>query len=332
MLKATTDDFVAVWQRLRSPAKVAQHFKMRVEAVHARRRRVELKLGIKLPVDREGLRGLVGPNAERSQRRDADAERRHTSTEYTATDTVRDGTVIVFNDAHYWPNLVTEAHKALVRLARKLKPEIIVANGDVLDGAAISRHPRMGWESRPTVKQEIETVCTRMKEVELAAPRARLVRTIGNHDLRFESYLSANAPEIEGLHGTLLVDYLPKWRPCWALHINAEADGWTVIRHVHVAGGIHSAYNSTVRAGTHYVHGHLHKLNITPFGDYRGRRYGVDAGTLADPDGPQFRYTQGGPLNWCSGFVVLTYRDGRLLMPEVCEVLGGTAYFRGERA
>jgi hypothetical protein len=32
-----------------------------------------------------------------------------------------------------------------------------------------------------------------------------------------------------------------------------------------------------------HVHGHLHKLQVTPWADYRGRRYGVDTGTMAEP-------------------------------------------------
>ena len=37
-------------------------------------------------------------------------------------------------------------------------------------------------------------------------------------------------------------------------------------------------------------------------------------------------------LFWASpaGWVVLTVRNGRLLQPEMCEVLDGVAYFRGE--
>ena len=221
------------------------------------------------------------------------------------------------------------AHTALVKVIKQLKPDLVIANGDLFDGARISRHPRAGWEQRPSVKEEIEVVCLRMREIEKAAKGAQLIRTLGNHDSRFENYIAANAPELEGVHGTSLFDFLPAWRGSWAVHLNPGDDGWTVVRHVHVAGGIHSAYNSTVRAGTHYVHGHLHKLQVTPFGDYRGRRYGVDTGTLADPDGQQFAYTQAGPLNWCSGFAVLTYAGGRLLIPELVEVIHGQAWFRG---
>lgn len=325
------EEFLATWKRLQSPVKVAKALNILPNQVYRRRASLERKYGLMLktveakPVNRRGMKSDVRKRIE------ATAEKRFTHLETDIREQVTDGTVVVFSDAHYWPGIVTVAHRALVAVIEQLQPELVIANGDVLDGATISRHPRIGWEARPSVKEEIEALCARMREIELAAPNARLIRTVGNHDSRFENYISANAPALEGVHGTSLFDFLPHWRGTFCLHLNPEQDGWTVVRHVHVAGGIHSAYNSTVRAGTHYVHGHLHKLQVTPFGDYRGRRYGVDTGTLADPKGPQFTYVQGGPLNWCSGFAVLTYRGGRLLLPELVEVIDGVAWFRGEK-
>ena len=325
--KLTDQEFVRMWNLHGSALKMARAMKMAPKCVYDRRRSIETRLGIVLKA--ASGRRTGGPLTEKADRAAALAEQRFTHLEPEMQLEVRDGVVLVFSDAHYWPGIVTPAHQALVTLAKRLKPAAIIANGDVLDGATISRHPRAGWEQRPSVAQEIEALCARMREIEKAAPGAELIRTLGNHDSRFENYIAANAPALEGVHGTSLFDFLPRWRGGYVLHVNQGTDGWTVIRHVHVAGGIHSAYNSTVRAGTHYVHGHLHKLQVVPFGDYRGRRYGVDTGTLAEPSGPQFAYVQGGPLNWCSGFAVLTYRDGRLLQPELCEVVDGVAWFRG---
>ena len=58
----------------------------------------------------------------------------------------------------------------------------------------------------------------------------------------------------------------------------------------------------------------------------------MQTGAIADVSGPQFGYTEDNPTAWCSGFAVLTFdKDGRLLMPELCEVIDGVAYFRGQR-
>lgn len=59
--------------------------------------------------------------------------------------------------------------------------------------------------------------------------------------------------------------------------------------------------------------------------------YWVDTGTLSDLDGPQFNYNEDNPGNHRSGFAVLTFRDGKLLMPELVQVWGDDAVeFRGE--
>ena len=80
--------------------------------------------------------------------------------------------------------------------------------------------------------------------------------------------------------------------------------------------------------------GHDHMLKVTPLADYWGIRYGVQTGTLAVPYEPQFvHYTEDNPVNWTSGFVILTFRNGKLLWPEVVHVLDeerGTFEFRGE--
>src|SRR5690606_40924274 len=83
------------------------------------------------------------------------------------------------------------------------------------------------------------------------------------------------------------------------------------------------------KAGCHYVHGHLHRLNVHTLATFAGYRYSVDAGSLADPKSNGFDYMEGNAEH-CQGFAVLTYRDGRLLMPELCYVQDGVAYFRGQ--
>lgn len=323
----TDEEFIAAWRRFQRPSKVADALGMSTRGVFERRRSIEAKHGVALPslVKKNG-----GPTNDAARRADTIAATRAEQYEGEMHDTITDGVVLVASDCHYWPGIVTEAHQAFVRLAKLLKPRIIVLNGDILDGARISRHPRIMWEKQPLLKDEIHAVQDRCGEIERAAGEAKLVRTIGNHDARFENYLSGRVTEVEGMPGSTLLDYLPKWRAGWALHLNARTDSWVCIRHRPVVGGIHAAVNSTLKAGVSYVHGHLHQLKVTPWADYRGRRYGVDTGTMADITGPQFTYIEAGPVNWASGFAVLTFRAGRLLPPELVVVDGGQAWFRGE--
>lgn len=78
--------------------------------------------------------------------------------------------------------------------------------------------------------------------------------------------------------------------------------------------------------------GHDHSGKVTPFTDYNGTRFGVSIPALADVYGPQFvDYTEDNARNQRSGFVVLTFRDGRLMWPEIVHVIGkDEVEFRGE--
>src|SRR5258708_5476458 len=103
---------------------------------------------------------------------------------------IRDGVAIVFSDAHYWPQQqASTAHRALVRLCGRLNPTLIVANGDILDGARISKHARIGWQKCPKLSDELATCKARLREIEHAAPNADKVWPLGNHDARFETSL-----------------------------------------------------------------------------------------------------------------------------------------------
>ena len=323
-------EFVEAWRRFNKASLVAKHFKMNVRSVYERRRIVEQRYGISLVSDQKSVPSSSIKN-KIGDRLNELAKIRQENYKTEMFDTVTDGVVLIASDCHYWPGIVTKAHQAFCKLAKQLSPKMVILNGDILDGARISRHARIMWEKQPQMKDEIAAVQDRCAEIERAAGKAKLIRTIGNHDARFENYLSSRVGELEEMTGMTLLDYLPRWRAGWCVHLNNHTDGWTTIRHRPVAGGVHSAYNSTLKAGVSYVHGHLHKLQVTPWADYRGRRYGVDTGTMAEPYGPQFNYTEAGPVNWASGFAVLTFHKGKLLQPELCVVEHGDAWFRGKK-
>lgn len=240
---------------------------------------------------------------------------------------VRDGTVLVGSDSHYHPGIISTAHRGFVAFAKELKPKAIIKNGDELDGAKISRYAPIGWENRPDLKSEVEAVRDRLGEIEKASPSSKMLWPCGNHDARFETRLATLAPEYAKIHGVHLKDHFPMWRPCWQVLINNTV----VVKH-RLKGGVHATRNNTLTAGKTIITGHLHSLKVAPFTDYNGTRWGVDCGTIADPYGPQFyNYVETNPLDWRSGFVVLTFRNGEMLWPEVAFVKApGAIDFRGE--
>ena len=315
-LKLTDKEFREAWIAAGGQAAVLakQCGYSSVRGIYERRNSLEKKHGWHLPSGGRGYgynRGDAGgPQNDYLQRITVDG--------FT-------GTAVVFSDAHYWPTQeATIAHRALVEVVKEIKPSLIIGNGDIFDGAKLSRFPRNGWEYQPKVKDELEAAKGRLSEIRPG--KARRIRTIGNHCIRFDKHLAANAGDLEGIYGTRLKDHLPGWEECVSVFIN----GHTMVKH-RFHGGIHAAYNNTLKAGTNIVTGHTHMLEVKPWSDYRGRRYGVQTGALADVDGPQFGYTEDNPTPWCSGFAVLTFdKSGRLLYPELAEVIDGACYFRGQ--
>lgn len=300
MPAATCSDaeFIELFKTHQSAAKVADILGISRRAVYDRRRSVEVRHNTPL--------GATDSRAKQfSHLQPIEYKRDHNLG-------ILNGTVVLFSDAHFWPGERTTAYRGLLHLIRELQPKVVICNGDAFDGARISRYPRIGWDSTPSVVEELKAVEAALGEIEDAAGKAKLIWPLGNHDARFENRLASNAPEFEGVKGFHLKDHFAAWTPCWACWINDN----TVAKH-RFKGGIGATRNNTIHAGVNIFTGHLHQGRYQPFSDYNGTRYGVDCGTLTDVPGRQtVHYTEMNPLDWRSSFVVATFHDGRLLEPQ----------------
>lgn len=309
--KVSDDEFIRIWNKHCSPQRVAEEVGVHVRNVQERRRSLENKYKIILETSR-----TISP-------------KHHELADHHGITNLQidDGVVLVASDCHYWPGIITTAHTAFVQMCKEMKPKAVILNGDVLDGARISRHPPIGWEQRPSLIQELECCQQRLTEIEEAAPNAKKVWTLGNHDARFETRLATVAPEYARVHGVHLKDHFSLWTPAWSCWINDDV----VVKHRY-KGGVHATHNNTVSAGKTMVTGHLHSLKVTPYSDYTGTRWGVDTGTMAPIYGPQTSdYCETNPVSWRQGFAVLTFHRGKLLWPELVHVCDkNQVEFRGK--
>lgn len=301
----TDEEFISLFCRL-GATKAAQHLGISERKIYARRRRIEARLQYR--IDPPTTIGTAPLNHSPRARLD-----------------VEDGVVLVASDCHYWPGPSSPGHRAFVQACKMFRPSLraVVLNGDVYDGAAISRHPPINYSEQPSVKEEIEACQERLGEIEEAAGKVPKYWTLGNHDARFEARLAQVASEYKGvLPG--LKDHFPLWEPCWSLWINNSV----VIKH-RWKGGIHAGWNN-LTSGKHMVTGHTHQLAVNVLTNYAGTFFGVQTGTLADTFGPQFDYVEDNPRNWRVGFAVLTFKGGRLLWPELAHVISpDEVEFRG---
>ena len=311
MKRLTDYEFIDLWHQLKSPTLISKKLGIDVRNIHQRRRNLENKYKIRLISNSSNSQEYYV--RDHMSRMDVDID---------------NATIFVASDAHYWPDQISVAHQAFVKLVKKHKPDIVVMNVDAFDGASISRYPKAGYATfeMPTVKQELEAVSDRLGEIEKVAGNAKLVFTMGNHDQRFEAKLANQAPEFQGVAGFSLKEHFPRWLFCMSMMVNKNL----MVKH-RFANGLHATYNNAMKAGVSMTTGHLHRLQATIVSDYNGSRWGIDTGTLCETDGDQMAYGETNPSNHCSGFAVLTIVNGRLIQPEFCAVLDGHAYFRGEQ-
>lgn len=301
------------------PAALSKKYGMSNRAVYSRRKRVEARYGTT----------LVPPRRHAMNSRKQYAHRVNLD--------ILNGIVLVGSDAHIWPGALTTAMRAFIRFCggvpgSSLPIRAVIMNGDVMDFPQISRHDPIGWEDHPTVADELAAAQAVLRQIEDAVPRnCKLAWSAGNHDMRMESRIASLAPEMARVKGVHLKDHFgERWTPCWSVFINDDVRG-VVVKHRY-SGGVNATRNNALKSGRSIVTGHLHSANVRGLTDYNGTRWGVDTGCLAEPSAQAFvNYTEDAPLDWRSGFAVLTFVDGILLQPELCLTFApGVVQFRGE--
>ena len=246
-------------------------------------------------------------------------------------DMKRDYTVLIGSDKHNKPGHRPMAYRAFLAAAAELKPDVIVINGDWFDFPTIGRHHRIGWEERPSLRDELEDGISCLKEIQDASPKSKRYFNLGNHDMRFDGFISNRSPELEGLEGMHLEDHLPNWKIGLSVVFN---DILIVLHRWH--NGTHGGYNDTLKGGVNTATGHDHKLNVRPYTDYNGIRYGIKTGTLSDLHDSPFLYTENSPCDWQPGFAIVTVSQD-IIIPHVCPVVikkthpkYGKAHFHGK--
>jgi hypothetical protein len=303
--RLTEKQFIECWNRHLSPNGVSKETGMALSNINRRRKFLEKKHAIRLPVH--------DPNRPKYNSAIVTDDRVEVKLK------ISDGVILVINDIHYWPGQTPTMHRAFCHMAKKLKPFAVVINGDAFDGASNSRWAGIGWEKKPDVKEELEVCQDRLGEIFKSCGNAKRIWTLGNHDMRFETFLAANANQYKGIDGFHLKDHFPEWTPAWFVTVNDGEPSHTEIRH-REKGGIHASWNNAMGAGVTIVTGHDHTADVRRIENRRGYHYGMRTGMGADSArDPQFvNYLEGRkPNTWTSAFGVLTYRNGRLMQPEL---------------
>ena len=326
-------EFIEKWQKYPSPTALATHLKINIRAVMNRRRSIEIRHNIKLETDfsfkqEKSKEYIEKTKAEKAKRQELLQERLDATTHSVRRGMeLEKGRVIIFSDAHFTENTTT-AFKALLKFIEHFKPKAIICNGDAFDGAVLSRFPKINFDRQPSVLDELNYCKTHLDAIEAVRPAGcRLIWTLGNHDMRYEAALVARAPEFSGVDGFSLKYHFPNWETCWSFWVNDD----TVIKHRH-KGGRYAGYQNVQASFCNIFTGHTHVLTCSPISTFDQKTFwGVQTGTLADPNDESFSYTEDNAKDWRQGFIMASWERGQLLMPEMIMAYGeDEVMFRGE--
>ena len=332
-LYLSDQDFADKWKEFPSPMLMAREMKSSPRSIQNRRRSVEIRLGIKLDtlINLRDDHNIV-QKAHKAERIKKLQELNQSRLEMASKNVrkgmaIDNGRVIIFSDAHF-SDYTTSGFKALIKFIEHFKPKAIICNGDAFDGAVLSRFPQINYEKKPSVLDELGYCKTHLDAIEKVRPAGcKLIWSMGNHDMRYESFLVSRASEYAGVDGFSLKDHFPNWDTCWSYWLNED----TVVKHRH-KGGRYAGYNNVQASFCNIFTGHTHVLTCSPISTFDQKTYwGVQTGTLADINADSFSYTEDVAKDWRQGFIMASWHNGRLLMPEMIMVCGeDEVEFRGE--
>ena len=140
--KISDEEIIAAFEQYGSPQRIAEHFRVNVRKIYERRKNIERQHEITLgsfAAPQKTIQQTLIPQNKR-----------------IIEHSVENGQVFIASDAHYWPGEVSVGHKAFVTLLKQYKPNTVIMNGDVFDGARTSRHEGLYKHETPTAKRSEE--------------------------------------------------------------------------------------------------------------------------------------------------------------------------------
>lgn len=171
--------------------------------------------------------------------------------------------VLVLSDLHF-PYHSKEAIDAAVAYGRKLKPDVLLINGDFLDFHRISRFQQD--PNKRTLREEIETGKKALAWLRSQFPKARFIYKIGNHDQRWDHFIWNRAAELFDLENVQLHNVLDfEEHGIERVNDNIIMCGQLAVLHGHefgksgIAAPVNPARGAFLRTGHTVLIGHLHR-------------------------------------------------------------------------
>lgn len=218
---------------------------------------------------------------------------------------------LVVNDLHIPLHDEGLVELVMFKIGKKIKPDVIFLNGDIIDNFSISR-----YEKHPSIRlgldQEISAVRTFLQRLRATYPKARIVYIWGNHEFRFDTYITENASELYGLV------HLDKLLGCQELGIevvkSVYRENWyrwgdLYIGHFDTCGTLAgSTAQKLLRSkGVSVLQGHVHRCGASSIALMDRTLYAYENGTLCDVS----KQTYAKKPDWSASFAIVYLVKGR---------------------
>lgn len=245
-------------------------------------------------------------------------------------------TAVVVSDIHA-PYHDEDAVSIAQQVTKDLQPNILVANGDIVDGYPISR-----FLKDPTrldgLQDELNTASTILKGFRDASPKTKRFMTEGNHEARLHKTIATMDGPARELARLNSFQEAMSWKTL--LNLDTLGYQWVgesdqpavnIIPQVLVKHGsvvrkysgytAKGEYENYHRSGTS---GHTHRLSQYYHTSLGEPHLWVETGCLCNLKPDYVRFP-----NWQQGFAVFSWVGDSLPSVELVHIVKGRAVFRG---
>ncbi|MCG3174649.1 MAG: hypothetical protein GMKNLPBB_02909 [Myxococcota bacterium] len=256
---------------------------------------------------------------------------------------MRAKTLLAFGDVHI-PHQNAQAVEVFCLAAERIKPDLIVCLGDILDCGQFSSHPPTYGVPETDYHDDLKVANALLDRLQACCHR--LVMVEGNHEYRLDRWAAQTcegrgaysmlAPRLQLSKGRSKFTYVPYGSataryPHYAINSRIIAvHGWSYARHA-------TKHHLQISQGKSVIHGHTHRAdssiiqNIWSPGSVIQARSG---GCLCKPVP---LYGTGRPVEWVNGFILgylgrrsdtlytIPIMDNRCILPDGAEITGVAA-------
>lgn len=243
-------------------------------------------------------------------------------------------TAVVFNDIHF-PYESRNAVSILIKTFRLVKPEIVIANGDITDWDTFSRHtifspPKCHWTDTQFLKnseKEYKYTNIFLDKIEEILPKSTKVWLYSNHDQWLFDFIDKDPGTREKLFG-----FESRLNLKNRGYITKEYNKFYKLGKLWITHGMYAGQNPTRKhlnaVGNSVLFGHVHNMEVSSQVTAGGEtRMAWANGCLLHME---TKYMKLRPHNWSHGFsIVYLFNNGDFQVNQV-RIEKGRAVVNGE--